>query len=351
MQQYKSYFNSVKHLLGDHLTTEIEKTVGRVISNIAHIGAHYFRYIATMGYISSSIVEGSNVGIKRGVHAVKATMNIDMAGSQMLQQVNVHSHKRNMEFAKSLHCHNQWSCSLTKDTLTTYMEGLAVKNYDMRDTYVMAQYSENCWLVLHKTSFDNITIGNNQTQSQSIVTEFHRVRKVCISPEGYMSCTCPYSYQYLAPCRHMMVVLGSNEKVTCHLFHLRWWKAFNYYYLTDFGQSLVTDIHTALEKALLQCRNTQFSSNGYYKGCHLIDTTEMSSNTDTNTAESDTIKKISNFSDMNGFIKKGCGKCGRYITSMNNIDDSNNINFSGMNDDLVFIDSTDSLVDTFGGLF
>jgi hypothetical protein len=54
---------------------------------------------------------------------------------------------------------------------------------------------------------------------------------------------------------------------------------------------------------------------------------------------------------MNGIIKKGCGKCGRYITSMNTIDDSNNINFSGMNDDLVFSDSTDSLVDTFGGLF
>jgi hypothetical protein len=43
-----------------------------------------------MGFISSSIVEGTNVGIKRGILAAKASMNIDMSGNQMLQQVYAH---------------------------------------------------------------------------------------------------------------------------------------------------------------------------------------------------------------------------------------------------------------------
>jgi hypothetical protein len=70
-----------------------------------------------MGFISSSIVEGTNVGIKRGILAAKASMNIDMSGNQMLQQVYAHSHRRNIQLAKGIHRHNCWSSSLTKETL------------------------------------------------------------------------------------------------------------------------------------------------------------------------------------------------------------------------------------------
>jgi hypothetical protein len=37
-----------------------------------------------MGYVGSSIVEGTIVGIKRGGLAAKASMNIELAGNQML---------------------------------------------------------------------------------------------------------------------------------------------------------------------------------------------------------------------------------------------------------------------------
>jgi hypothetical protein len=131
----------VKKAFGDGLSKEIEKAVGRVISNIDKVGSHRFQRIATMGFISSSIVEGTNVGIKRGLHATKANMNIDMSGNQMLQQVDQHSHKRNMQLANGIHRHKNWSSSLTKDILTTYQEGLAVKNYDSRDNYWAVQQS------------------------------------------------------------------------------------------------------------------------------------------------------------------------------------------------------------------
>jgi hypothetical protein len=90
---YEEYFNKVKGSLGEHLTKEVEGAVGRVISNIGLVGSHNFQKVATMGFIGSSIVEGTNVGIKRGNHAAKATMNIDMSGRQMLMQVDEHSFK------------------------------------------------------------------------------------------------------------------------------------------------------------------------------------------------------------------------------------------------------------------
>jgi hypothetical protein len=246
LQRYNLYFQSVKKAFGDGLSKEIEKAVGRVISNIDKVGSHRFQRIATMGFISSSIVEGTNVGIKRGLHATKANMNIDMSGNQMLQQVDQHSHKRNMQLANGIHRHKNWSSSLTKDILTTYQEGLAVKNYDSRDNYWAVQQSDNSWYVVNKVAITNLLNENvYRDLRQYLVCRYLRVRKVHIDQNGFMTCSCPYSYQYLAPCKHMMVVLESTEAVVPELFHLRWWQVFNYYYLTDFGKSNLPELHNA----------------------------------------------------------------------------------------------------------
>lgn len=84
-----------------------------------------------------------------------------------------------------------------------------------------------------------------------------------------MKCTCSYSYQYLSPCRHMMAVLDQSENVLPDLFHIRWWDVFNYYYLTEFGQSTVPQLHKCIEKAYLGVIEAHFSSDMSYKGPYI----------------------------------------------------------------------------------
>jgi len=150
-------------------------------------------------------------------------MNIDVAGSQMIQQANHHSHKRNVQMAHDIHRTKHWSASLTKDTLTRYQEGIAVQNFDCHDGYFVVQKSEACWLVIKKaaTIADLVMHHNNDRNNLNAVTRYHRLRRVTIDVDGFMSCTCPYSYNYLAPCCHdMMAVLHKSESIVPELFHI-----------------------------------------------------------------------------------------------------------------------------------
>lgn len=63
--KYDKYFSDVKVGLGDHLAKEIELAGGHMLSNIEKVGSHYFeRVVAVIVYIGSSIVKGTNVGIR-----------------------------------------------------------------------------------------------------------------------------------------------------------------------------------------------------------------------------------------------------------------------------------------------
>jgi hypothetical protein len=202
--------------------------------------------------------------------AAKASMNIDMAGSQMLQQVDHHSHKCNVNMANGIQRHKHWSKSLTRDTLMSYKEGLAVKNFDSCDKYVVLRKDEKLWKVVTKMAIDDVTTdGKTLEGEKSPITRYHRVRNVSIDSEGFMACTCPYGYNYLAPCRHVMAVLGTSDNVVPSLFHIRWWEVFNYYFLTDFGKENVANVHTSLDNAYQSIMMTQFNSDRVYKGCHV----------------------------------------------------------------------------------
>jgi hypothetical protein len=210
LNRFKRYFHSVQNVLGDILSNEVDKAVGRVISNIDKVGSHHFQRTACMCFVGTSIVEGTNVGIKRGMNAAKASMNLDVSGCQMLQQeVDHHSHKRNVEMAQGIHRHKHWSRSLTRDALTTYQECLAVKNFDSRKNYVIVQKSEYSWWVMSKAAIDDLSGVNVYTNKvTSPIPHYYCIRTVAIDCHGFLSCTCCYSYHYLSPCRHMMAVLN-----------------------------------------------------------------------------------------------------------------------------------------------
>ena len=61
-----------------------------------------------------------------------------------------------------------------------------------------------------------------------------------------MNCSCGYVNQYLAPCQHIFAVLADMKHVTADLFHIRWWKHFNYYFASPDKLKANTNIHKGL---------------------------------------------------------------------------------------------------------
>jgi hypothetical protein len=237
-------------------------------------------------------------------------MNLDMSGSQMLQQIDHHSRKRNIEMAQGIHRNKNWSRSLTKDTLTTYQEGLAVKTFDSREKYIAIKKSNRTWLVAPQAAIDSFSTKNDQRKNEQqegkyLITQYYRVRKVSIDCDGFMSCTCSYTYNYLAPCRHMMAVFQTSDYVVPSLYHLRWWEIFNYYYLTDFGKNQLPEVHANLDKAFGSIRTTQFNSERKFKGCCVkhIDTVGDIANIDTDTIN--IVNLMVDVIDSKGYLAKG----------------------------------------------
>ena len=77
--------------------------------------------------------------------------------------------------------------------------------------------------------FDDDYVDHLKSASQSF-TKFQRIREVTIDEENVMSCSCNYHKRWLMPCVHICCVLEKTEYYTSELFHLRWWKHFQYLY-------------------------------------------------------------------------------------------------------------------------
>jgi hypothetical protein len=157
-----------------------------------------------------------------------------------------------------------WSDSLTKDYLTTYAEGLACVNFDNRLNYHVRRKDADTWYVLNKDIDGEHALNSNR---ENIPIQFYRVRKVSIDQEGYMSCSCGYVQRMLMPCVHVCAVVGKKEYYVPSLFHIRWYKTFNYYYGQSFAKDIAPATLDAVEDSLDEVRNTQYHEHsGYYKG-------------------------------------------------------------------------------------
>ena len=163
-----------------------------------------------------------------------------------------------------------WSDSLTKEYLTTYAEGLACVNFDNRLKFDVRRHDETSWYVLKKESGPGLKHNPAIDNSSSI--RFDRVRRVYIDPEGYMSCTCGYVQRHLMPCVHMCAVIGKKEYYVPSMFHLRWFKCFNYYYGQKFAADIAPATLAALERLLQDTRASQYHEHsGIYKGVNMKD--------------------------------------------------------------------------------
>ena len=156
-----------------------------------------------------------------------------------------------------------WSNSITKDILTEYAEGLACNNFDRRILYHVRQISQYKWMVIYKKHVS----GQNKKLSSELM--FQRVRTVTIDTDGYMTCTCGYVQRMLMPCTHICAIIGDIEYYEPSMFHIRWYKMFNYYYRDKERNICCTKTNTAIEDLLQVTRANAYHSNGKYKGIHV----------------------------------------------------------------------------------
>ena len=105
--------------------------------------------------------------------------------------------------------------------------------------------------------------------------KFDRVRTVYIDVEGYMSCSCGYVQRMLMPCRHICSVLDKVENYVPSLFHIRWYKLFNYYYTKHDNESICPNTKDTLASMLYTTSENCYHMPGKYKGIFIKNTPFM----------------------------------------------------------------------------
>ena len=125
----------------------------------------------------------------------------------------------------------------------------------------------NQWFVLSKD------VGNVVSQKSYEPTKYDRVRMVNISTDGYMSCSCGYIQRMLMPCRHVCAIINDTKFYTASLFHIRWYKLYNYYYKNNKPtMNGCCNTKDALETLLLSIRSNAYNKSGKYKGIYMYGT-------------------------------------------------------------------------------
>ena len=118
-----------------------------------------------------------------------------------------------------------------------------------------------------------LLLFNSNKNIEEDCTKFDRVYKVYLDSESFMNCSCGYVNQYLAPCQHIFAVLADMKHVTADLFHIRWWKHFNYYFASPDKLKANTNIHKGLVVIHNVLNEKSFRRGGKYKGCYLGNST------------------------------------------------------------------------------
>ena len=162
----------------------------------------------------------------------------------------------------------RWTSSNTSQYLTPYAEGLACRYFDRRDDYTTRSIKENEWLVIHTSSLINC---NTQKVHSEPSTKFCRVRKVQIKGD-FITCSCGHVQRWLMPCVHIYAVLDKQELVLPSMFHLHWWKHFNYLFKNtskDNNESVQLKLHESLKH--VRMNHFDKNNNNQYIGCPIHD--------------------------------------------------------------------------------
>ena len=112
-------------------------------------------------------------------------------------------------------------------------------------------------MVIYKKSISGFP---EKKKSSELV--FQRVQTVTIDKDGYMTCTCGYVQRMLMPCTHICAVIDKPEYYVPSMFHIWWYKMFNYYYRDKQQNQYCLKTNDAIEGLLQVTRENAYSSNG-----------------------------------------------------------------------------------------
>ena len=196
-----------------------------------------FRMKTSFGFLGSSIVEAMNSSIKRsGLFSIEGTMTLSHSTLLQMKQTELRTEKRDQELANSVNqCHRYIKVNID-EYLTKYMVDIAAKNFDARLSYYVRKVSETNFWVMRKDIHDE----PERTDEVSPVAKFDKVHVVTVVDQ-FISCSCGYVNQYMCPCHHVLAVLNKEEYFTYTLYHYRWWKQYDYFYLRRSTENSMMD--------------------------------------------------------------------------------------------------------------
>jgi len=321
----------------------IQTLLASVLKNIQVVGNHYFMETTTFGFIGSSIVEGTNPGIKRGTFASLPNMSLDRSTLQQLKQATHKALTQNVDYASDMNKFQNWTTSMTSKYLTSYMEGIACKNFDSRTMYHVVYVGNKRWYVMRKQIMDQFKGKTSPSNSEFEHTKYDRVYCVSVDEDGYMTCACGYVQDYLSPCPHCMAVLNEKKFIVPELFHICWSKQFNYYFGSSFGMNNLASLHNNLVECHNVIQKESFDSRGAYRGCNVSGTSFLEGKATEKVNQPEQVyivmEAIRKYIHFDGPLERGCQKFKKYIVDKHDMptdyvsDDECNILRDSMSDD------------------
>ena len=258
-EEYKKKLRNAKASLGEHTVMEIETIVKDL--NSKHEFLFHYNYIGrcTFGFKGDSICEASfsSLKCKANKNAIHGNAPIHSSTMAMLKVTEKKAKKRRVDLMNDLNREVCWTTAQVANDLTKYALGLFTDHFDKRLQYESSRLGTTEWLVVHQ-SFGN--------QSPNETTTFDRVRRVKISEDGFMNCSCGKTGEYLLPCVHICRIIDKDEYFTPVMFLIRWHKLFNFGVHGSHTDGNLKNTREVLKEILFETRNSHYESDGKYKG-------------------------------------------------------------------------------------
>ena len=166
--------------------------------------------------------EGTNNGLKAGAAPVMPQHSLDRSASILNHNAQIKATSSSILSANAVSSKSLWSSLPTSQRLTHKGEGLVTQQWNLRSNYISQRVAEKHWLVSAKRDKNRVTSG--------LVPRFARVRKVSISDDRILVCSCMHFERIGIPCRHQMHILSSLSNdylgITHHDVCVTWWQEF-----------------------------------------------------------------------------------------------------------------------------
>ena len=346
----KNFLHLNQQHIGEASHEEADRLITKIINKQTLLLHPYFKSSTTFDFIGDSIVESANNPLKKGSISVNANMNLACSALTQVKAREAKSMKEHVNSAKKVNVRKTWSSSLTAQYLTDYAEGIACANFDRRKQYVCLNISQFKWLVIYKDILDEI---KNNVIKEYYPPSFMRVRTVHIDTDNFMHCSCQYYKRWLMPCVHMCCVIDDKYSFTPNLFHIRWWKHFNYFFKNGCNKRNNL-LQTSTKEALSSFRNHHYD-NDVFKGINLTDTPFLdkvtsnisNGNCNVSSLDKELVFFINDHHQKKSPILRGCNKfhtiAMKHVSrSMRNTNDSsisnNNLSTRVVNEDNIVDD-------------